>query len=373
MQMDNKFNYKGVFLLSGAYISYCIGSGFTTGQDALQFFAGFGGWGFASLALGMVIHIYTATSFLKLGLERQFDSNLAVYEYYAGPKIAKVLLGVLIVFTFFSATVMVAGFGASLEQNFGISPIIGNAFVGILCILTVILGLKKMVNIIGTFAPILIVVALITAIYFIVNNYEGMAEGMRMAPEMDTPRLGQTWVDSGINFASWAPLITAPFLAAAAPKFISTPKEATISAISGVLLYGIAIAVMVVAFFCDYANISVMEVPTLAMAMLISKVFGTCYIVMMCMGIYTSAVPEFLMFCTSFRKEGTVSYKVFSAIAIALSTALTTLLPFGTLYNYVYLVAGYLGWGLIVIVVYKNIKVKREKKALLEKESKENA
>lgn len=357
--MKNGLNVKGCFLLAGAYISYCIGSGFTTGQDALQYFAGFGAWGFAALVLGLCIHGYTATSFLKLGLERNFQSNLEVYEYYAGPVLGKGLLAFLVVFTFFSATVMVAGFGASLKQNFGISPIFGNAFLAVLCIITVILGLKRVVDIIGTFAPILIVVALITAIYFITQNHEGFWQGMAAAPKIDTPKLGMTWVDSGINFASWAPLITAPFLASAAPKFIKSKREAEISAISGVALYGIAIAVMVAAFFCDYEAISSQEVPTLAMAGLISKLFGMCYIAMMCMGIYTSAVPEFLMFCTSFHKDGTKGFKIFSTVAIILSTILTTLLPFGTIYNYVYLVAGYLGWILIAVVVWKNIKNKR--------------
>lgn len=359
--MNKDVNVKGCFLLAGAYISYCIGSGFTTGQDALQYFAGFGAWGFAALILGLCIHGYTATSFLKLGLERNFESNLEVYEYYAGPILGKGLLGFLIVFTFFSATVMVAGFGASLEQNFGISPIFGNAFLAILCIITVILGLKRVVDIIGTFAPILIVVALITAIYFISQNHDGLWDGMKIAATLDTPKLGMTWLDSGINFASWAPLITAPFLASAAPQFIKTKREAAISAISGVVLYGTAIAVMVVAFFCDYEAISSQAVPTLAMAGLISKTFGMCYIAMMCMGIYTSAVPEFLMFCTSFHKDGTKKFKIFSTIAIILSTVLTTLMPFGTIYNYVYLVAGYLGWILIVVVVWKNIKNRKMK------------
>lgn len=361
--MDKKHNIKGCLLLAGAYISYCIGSGFCTGQDALQYFTGFGVWGFVALALGLCLHAYTATSFLQLGLEQQFDSNYEVYTYYAGPILAKFLLGFLVVFTFFSATVMVAGFGASLEQNFGISPIVGNFFLAILCIITIVLGLQKVVDIIGTLAPVLVIVALITALYFIIHNFDGFAEGIAIAPTLDTPKLGVTWIDAGINFASWAPLVTAPFLAAAAPKFITKKGEARVSAIIGVIVYGMAICVMMISFFCDYEEVSSQAVPTLAMAGLISQTFGTIYIVMMCMGIYTSAVPEFLMFCTSFFKDGTPKYKIFSVVAIAVSTLLTTLLPFSVIYNYVYLVAGYLGWIIIAVVIYKNIKRRREKKA----------
>ena len=299
---------------------------------------------------------------MKLGLEKQFDSNLQVYEYYAGPILGKGLLAFLIIFTFFSATVMIAGFGASLEQNFGIAPAYGNAFLALLYIITITLGLRRVVSMIGALAPMMIVVALITAIYFIAHNYEGFFSGLRTAASLDTPRLGATWIDAGINFASWAPLVTAPFLANTAPQFIQTKKEATWSAVSGVGLYGAAIAVMMTAFFCDYETISTQEVPTLAMAGMVSKLFGTCYIIMMCMGIYASAVPEFLMFCTSFHKEGTKKFKIFSIAAVTISTILTTILPFGRIYNYVYLIAGYLGWFIIAIVIYKNITTKRKGK-----------
>lgn len=363
-EMEKKYNVKGCFLLAGAYISYCIGSGFCTGQDTLQYFAGFGAWGFAALALGLCLHAYTATSFLQLGLERQFDSNYEVYVYYAGPTLAKFLLGFLVTFTFFSATVMVAGFGASLEQNFGLSPIVGNGFLAILCIITIVLGLQKVVDIIGTLAPILVIVALITAGYFIFHNFDGFAEGIALAPTLDTPKLGATWVDSGVNFASWAPLVTAPFLASAAPKFITKKSEARVSAIAGVIVYGLAICVMMISFFCDYEEVSSQAVPTLAMASLISQTFGTVYIAMTCMGIYTSAVPEFLMFCTSFFKDGTPKYKAFSVCAIVVSTILTTLLPFDIIFNYIYLVAGYLGWIIIAVVIYKNVRRRREKQAV---------
>lgn len=360
--MKDKFNYKGCLLLAGAYISYCIGSGFTTGMDTLQYFAGFGVWGFAALVLGLCIHAYTATSFLKLGLEQEFSSNLQVYEYYTGPVLGKCLLGFLIIFTFLSATVMVAGFGASLKQNFGLDPIFGNALMAILCIITILLGLEKVVDILGTLASLLIVVTLFTAVYFITQNHEGFVHGMEIAPTMGTLKLGFTWVDSGINFASWAPLVTAPFLTSVASKFIRTKKEAAFGAIVGVILYGLAIAAVLVAFFCDFESISESEVPMLAMAGIISQLFGMLYIGVTCIGIYTSAVPEFLMFCTSFHKEGTKKYKIFSVCAIVVSTILTTLLPFGTVYNYVYLVAGYLGWIIIAVVIYKNIKIKRAQK-----------
>ena len=40
--MKNKVNIKEILTLAGTYISVCIGSGFATGQEIMQFF--FSSW-----------------------------------------------------------------------------------------------------------------------------------------------------------------------------------------------------------------------------------------------------------------------------------------------------------------------------------------
>jgi len=40
--MKNKVNIKEILTLAGTYISVCIGSGFATGQEIMQFFSAHG-------------------------------------------------------------------------------------------------------------------------------------------------------------------------------------------------------------------------------------------------------------------------------------------------------------------------------------------
>ena len=36
--MQNKMNWKTVFTIGGAFAAYCIGSGFASGQETLQYY-----------------------------------------------------------------------------------------------------------------------------------------------------------------------------------------------------------------------------------------------------------------------------------------------------------------------------------------------
>ena len=56
-----------IFSISGAYIALLIGGAFATGQEAMQFFVGFGGKGLIGLLICGFLMIYTCFSLLKAG------------------------------------------------------------------------------------------------------------------------------------------------------------------------------------------------------------------------------------------------------------------------------------------------------------------
>lgn len=41
--MNDKMNWKNVLTIGGAYTAYCIGAGFASGQETLQYYASWGG------------------------------------------------------------------------------------------------------------------------------------------------------------------------------------------------------------------------------------------------------------------------------------------------------------------------------------------
>ena len=72
--------YK-VINYAGAFIALLIGSGFATGQELLQYFASWGYWGMAGVALVFVLMAYVGISFVSAGYHQRFENPNDIYKY----------------------------------------------------------------------------------------------------------------------------------------------------------------------------------------------------------------------------------------------------------------------------------------------------
>ncbi len=361
---NNKFSLKIALVIGGTYMAWCMGAGFASGQDSLQNFGGFGIMGYFGIIIGMAIHGYTAVSFMKAGRREDFETNMDVYRYYAGKYGSKVLFVMAIAFTFLSPTTLISAFGSSLNQQFGTPVFVGNVILGILCIITILTGFQGVVNIISKVSFLIVIIAMITSLVYISQNFSGFSEGVAMATSADQFRIGATWVDAGINYATWAPIVAAPFMARIGSKLGGDNKTLVLGGTIAVTLYGVSLALILTAFFCNYGEVSQSLIPTLFIAAEISQLFAIAFIACIFCAIYTSAVPEFLVLTTMFFKDKTKNFKLFAVIAISLATLTSTILPYDQLFNYVYVFYGYTGMVIVLLVIIKDIKVFRASKAL---------
>ena len=268
------------------------------------------------------------------------------------------LLG--IIFLFLSPVVMISGFGASVAQHFGAPAAIGAVIIGIACIITILLGLRKMVDILGVIGPIIIIITLLTGGIWLAQHLDTLSSGMSIAPSITTLKMGSGWLESGILYATWAPMISLPFLAAAGTT-VNSKKDAMLGGVLGTIFYGLACAMMVASFFTDYENVGKMSVPTLFLANNISPVLGYAFLAVIFLGIYSSAVPSLFNFCASFYKEGTIKHKVVTVLSIAAAVFVAVAVPFGNLMNYVYTFYGYLGMLFFILIPIKQYRVHKEK------------
>lgn len=355
-----KINWISVSMIAGAWVSFCIGSGFATGQELLQYFGAYGVFGFGAIVVGMILHGYSSASFLKLGNEQQFHNPMDVFDYYCGKTFGKIFKFLSVFFLLLSPIVMIAGFGAALNQHFGAPLAVGAAIIGALCIITILLGLKRMVEILGFIGPIIIFITLFTGGIYLFQHWDLLMEGMSVAPQESGLRMGMNWVDSGVLYAAWAPMISAPFLVSSATT-VKSSRDAALGGIMGTIFYGLACVMMVAAFFCNYIEIGKQAVPTLYLANTISPLLGYAFLAVIFLGIYSSAVPSLFTFCATFFQEGTSKHRMFAIAAVSLATVISVTVPFGTLLNWVYTFYGYLGIFFFILMAVKQIRVRKER------------
>ena len=155
---------KRVIIMGGAFIGLLIGSGFTTGQEIMQYFVSFGNMGYAAIIMMFVLFVYVGSSFVAVGYEQKFDEPKNIYQYYCGKYIGTFFDYFSVIFLFMSFWVMVAGAGAAFNQQFGLPNWVGGVVMGTATLITLYFGFSRLVDIIGSIGPVVSVLAILLGI-----------------------------------------------------------------------------------------------------------------------------------------------------------------------------------------------------------------
>lgn len=118
--MNDKMNWKNVLTIGGAYTAYCIGAGFASGQETLQYYASWGGiYPFVLPALTFVLMFVICYGTFETGYIKRFSSPNAAYGYYCGGVLGKILDIFCTIAIGLSTLIMFAGSGATVNQYLG--------------------------------------------------------------------------------------------------------------------------------------------------------------------------------------------------------------------------------------------------------------
>ena len=157
---------KVVFVIIGTL----IGAGFASGQEMYLFFFSYGIKGLigiliSSILMGIVIYqtlkllnkyeINTYKDFLDLLITTKNKSDKSKFNIR---DIVNCIINIFILITFF---IMIAGFGAYFEQEFGINSIIGSMLLAILTFIVFLTSVKGVVKANEILVPILILFLII--------------------------------------------------------------------------------------------------------------------------------------------------------------------------------------------------------------------
>lgn len=148
---------RQVITVAMAFVGLVVGAGFASGKEILQYFVGFGVQGMWAVTLALIIFGIAGFAILQLGsFFLASDHNRVLTE--VSPPITSRFFDILITITLFSmGFVMIAGGGASLNQQFGLPVWVGSAIITVLVILVGMLDVDRVTTIIGSITPFIIV------------------------------------------------------------------------------------------------------------------------------------------------------------------------------------------------------------------------
>jgi uncharacterized membrane protein YkvI len=348
-----KASLPRILTYAGAIIAFLIGSGFATGQEILQYFTSYGYWGvFGTGLLVLALMTYVAVEFFTVGQAKKFERPSRIFHYYCGRYLGTFFDYFSVLFVFLSFAVMVSGAGAVFQEHYGLSKYAGGIGLAVVVGITVWFGLKSLVDVIGKIGPLIVLVAIALGIVGIVRNPGGIAEGHALLSGLDLTQASTNWFMSGLSYVGFCMLWLAAFLTALG-KTARSRREAATGGLVGAVAFSVACIIVGLGLLANIVRVNGTEIPMLVLARDVSPVLAAGISVMILAGIYTTAIPLLWTVSSRFFADKTPGFKYLTIALAAVGTLVGLVLPFSQMVNIVYVINGYVGILLLVLMLVK--------------------
>jgi uncharacterized membrane protein YkvI len=352
---DQTINVKTIIAIAGALIAFLIGSGFATGQEVLQYFASYGYKGIAGAVVTLILLLYVCVSFISAGQEYKFKKSGDIYIYYCGRFLGTFFDYFSTLFIYLSFIVMIAGAGATFYQHFDLPVFAGAVSMTFLTCMTVLLGLGRIVEIIGKIGPAIVVISITLGLISIFKNLDGIAESNQILPFLNLTKASTNWFFAACSYVGFCLLWLAGFLSSIGST-ANNKKEAVYGAAAGAILFSIAVIIITLGLLACLQDVAGSQIPLLILAGKIHPQLATIFSFVILSGIYTTAVPLLWSVSSRFTQDKSTRFKLLTIILAVIGFIIALELPFAQFVNIVYGINGYVGMLLLALMVVKTIK-----------------
>src|SRR5690625_5044745 len=154
-----------VLKMGSAFIGIIVGAGFASGQEILQYFTSFGHLGTIGAIVATALFAYLGMTLTKLGSRLKATSHKKAIYAISGRYLGYVVDAIIIFTLFGVGVVMIAGAGSTVNQQFGLPVFIGSLIMTILVMLAMTLKVDKVIGVIASITPFLLIFIMIISIY----------------------------------------------------------------------------------------------------------------------------------------------------------------------------------------------------------------
>lgn len=332
---------KNVFKIVFVIIGTLIGAGFASGQEIYVFFFSYGIKGFIGIIISSVV--MGVLIYKTLGIINKYNINsykdlLDILikkkkenKYFNFKNIVNLIINIFILVTFF---IMIAGFGAYFEQQFGINSLVGSSILAILNFVIFLTSVKGVIKANELLVPMLIVFLVIIGFINIIDiNIVKLGNYIIRTNQSN-------YILSAIIYASYNSILLIPVLITL-KKYINTKKQILfISLISTIIVILLATIIFLILIRVD-VDITKLEMPAVYVVSNIFKFLEIIYGFIILGSIFTTSISLGTSFLQNVSKNKR-SYTQIAAI-MCITSILTSQIGFSNLINLLYPIFGYLG------------------------------
>lgn len=322
---------KAVFVIIGTL----IGAGFASGQEIYIFFYQYGVNGILGIIISSVLLGFVIYKVLHICKENEvtnyksFLKKLIKQEKYL--EIFNTIMNIFILITFY---IMIAGFGAYFEQQFGIHSFIGSIILALICYFVFLKNVSGLIKVSQYMVPLLIGSLFIIGIFVI--DSENILEISHYVSENTSWK----WILDSVLYGSYNTILLIPVLIALRNLVNNKKESGMISILTTILIMVLSFIVYFILTKVD-VDIKNLEMPSVYVASKISPIFEYIYGFIILTSILTTSISlgtSLLENIAHSRKK----YKQY-AILICVSAVFVSNIGFSNLVNLLYPIFGYIG------------------------------
>lgn len=325
-----------------------MGAGFASGRECWQFFGVFGTKGYLGTFASTACFIILAVLMTYIARSKG-TSDLGKMISPFDNKLIDGVIGWTLAIIYYSMIIaMTAAGGSLLNQQFGISKVIGGMIIAILCIITVLGDFERVSAVFRLIIPVLFVVGVLTIILTIRADFgqSGPITGFKPG------RMSPNWVISGLVFTAYNTLgmITMSGNCAIHAK---DSRHAYVGAVSGTLCLGFLTIILLRALLTDAAFSASLDLPMLGFSARISSVLNMIYAIILFGAVYSTGASTYYGFSTKLKSGKAKKYIIIGGAAAGFSLGLT---GFKQLVEFLYPAQGYIGILFIIFIIINFIR-----------------
>src|SRR5690625_2857132 len=344
-----------VLKIASGFVGVIVGAGFASGEEILQYFTSFGYMGTIAAIVSTILFAFFGMSLTKIGSRLQTLTYKNAIYTISGRWLGYIVDAILIFTLFGVGVVMVAGAGSSLNQQFGLPVFVGSLLLVILIMLAMTLKLDKVIAVIGSVTPFLLIAIVGIAIYSLITVVMSFSELELIALEQE--KSFPHWLISGINYASFNIAVGAGM----AIVMGASERNENVAALGG-FLGGLGIGVLIIlahlAIFSQVDVVAQYDLPLLSLVNNVSPVLGFIMSIILFGMIFNTGLGMFYGFATRLFEPGTNQFIVGSAITLIVGF-IASFVGFTDLVSKVYSTIGYLGVFLFIALLFAPLRLKK--------------
>ena len=338
---------KEVVKIGFAYVGVVVGAGFSTGQEVMQFFTGYGLYSYIGILLSGLILAFIGRQVAKIGTAFDAENHQSTLTYLFGNKVSLAIDYFLVFFLFLTSVTMIAGAGSTFQESYGIPTWLGSLIMTIVIFLTLLMDFNKIVRALGMVTPFLIAMVIIIAVVYLFKGEVSIPDINKTVPDTN-PILG-VW--NGILYGGLAFAVGFSTIVAIGGD-ASKRKVSGAGALFGGIVYAILLALINFALQVEYPNIKDAAIPTLSLANGIHPWIVFVLSIIMLAVMYNTILGLTYAFVARFTKPYSKKYYVFIIVTMAVAYGLS-FIGFEGLIDILYPIIGYIGLIIAVAVLVK--------------------